>query len=284
MELHSFLDHEHCGKQLLSDWTKNLVSSTVRFKTTPVGFKECFLNGADIIVDILQIHIETHLCVFQKSCLDRDMWWEGKKSQVHVRLDKLGGWNSFTALHRSDLLFLSQLNSHYCLVITTNSFTAKWMGDWYSLALFSICVNIVFVFLHPFLVESPRWLLTKGRVREAAEIINNIRTFNKQEKIKELESKLKPIAELENKQEKDSLGPLDIFKNLVIFRFSMFVWYSKSIYFLPDCSVWWLSSGLWMTISTSPAHSMLRTYMETSGSTSALWLLLRPQRFSWGHF
>ena len=138
-------------------------------------------------------------------------------------MDKLGGWNSFTALHRSDLLFLSQLNSHYCLVITTNSFTAKWMGDWYSLALFSICVNIVFVFLHPFLVESPRWLLTKGRVREAAEIINNIRTFNKQEKIKELESKLKPIAELENKQEKDSLGPLDIFKNLVIFRFSMFV-------------------------------------------------------------
>ena len=73
---------------------------------------------------------------------------------------------------------------------------------------------------HPFLVESPRWLLTKGRVSEAAEIINNIRKFNKQEPVRELEEKLRPIAEQENQQARDSLGPLDIFKNFVIFRYS----------------------------------------------------------------
>ena len=96
---------------------------------------------------------------------------------------------------------------------------AKWMGDWYPLALFSVCVNILFVFLHPLLVESPRWLLTKGRVTEAAEIINNIRKINNQEQVMELEEKLRPIAEQENQQARDSLGPLDIFKNLVIFRY-----------------------------------------------------------------
>ena len=94
------------------------------------------------------------------------------------------------------------------------------MGDWYPLAMFSICVNIIFVFFHPFLVESPRWLLTKGRVSEAAEIINNIRKFNKQEPVTELEEKLRPIAEQENQQAKDSMGPLDIFKNFVIFRYN----------------------------------------------------------------
>ena len=93
------------------------------------------------------------------------------------------------------------------------------MGDWYPLALFSVCVNILFVFLHPLLVESPRWLLTKGRVTEAAEIINNIRKINNQEQVMELEEKLRPIAEQENQQARDSLGPLDIFKNLVIFRY-----------------------------------------------------------------
>ena len=94
------------------------------------------------------------------------------------------------------------------------------MGDWYPLALFSVCVNILFVFLHPLLVESPRWLLTKGRVTEAAEIINNIRKINNQEPVMELEEKLRPIAEQENQQERDTLGPLDIFKNLFIFRYS----------------------------------------------------------------
>ena len=92
------------------------------------------------------------------------------------------------------------------------------MGDWYPLALFSVCVNILFVFLNPLLVESPRWLLTKGRVTEAAEIINNIRKINNQEPVMELEEKLRPIAEQENQQARDTLGPLDIFKNLVIFR------------------------------------------------------------------
>ena len=114
------------------------------------------------------------------------------------------------------------------------------MGDWYPLAIFSICVNIIFVFFHPFLVESPRWLLTKGRVSEAAEIINNIRKFNKQEPVRELEEKLKPIAEQENQQARDSLGPLDIFKNFVIFRYSPYflkhVMLSE-IPFFKDCCV-----------------------------------------------
>ena len=103
MELHSFLDHEHCGKQLLSDWTKNLVSSTVRFKTTPVGFKECFLNGADIIVDILQklIYVYSRNLVLTEIC--------DEKGRNHKYMSDWISWVAGTAL----LPFIGQICYFY---------------------------------------------------------------------------------------------------------------------------------------------------------------------------
>ena len=55
------------------------------------------------------------------------------------------------------------------------TFSAKSLGDWYYFGMVSVSMNIVFVFLHPFLPESPRWLISQKRFSEAAELINRIR-------------------------------------------------------------------------------------------------------------
>ena len=59
--------------------------------------------------------------------------------------------------------------------LTNIHITAKSLGDWYYFGMVSVSMNIVFVFLHPFLPESPRWLISQKRFSEAAELINGIR-------------------------------------------------------------------------------------------------------------
>jgi len=72
----------------------------------------------------------------------------------------------------------------------TIPFVAEWMGHWYPFGLFSILINVVFVIMHPFLPESPRWLLTVNKYKEAADLINHMRIQNKLEPIENLEEKL----------------------------------------------------------------------------------------------
>ena len=59
--------------------------------------------------------------------------------------------------------------------LTNIHIPAKSLGDWYYFGMVSVSMNIVFVFLHPFLPESPRWLISQKRFSEAAELINGIR-------------------------------------------------------------------------------------------------------------
>ena len=54
---------------------------------------------------------------------------------------------------------------------------AKWLVDWYSFGLFTTLINVVLIFMHPFLPESPRWLITENKYAEAASLINKIRTI-----------------------------------------------------------------------------------------------------------
>ena len=70
------------------------------------------------------------------------------------------------------------------------------MGHWYPFGLFSILINVVFVIMHPFLPESPRWLLTVKKYKEAADLINHMRIENKLEPIENLEETLGKIFHL----------------------------------------------------------------------------------------
>ena len=63
------------------------------------------------------------------------------------------------------------------LVINIWLLLAKWLVDWYSFGLFTTLINVVLIFMHPFLPESPRWLITENKYAEAASLINKIRTI-----------------------------------------------------------------------------------------------------------
>ena len=78
-----------------------------------------------------------------------------------VALPFVGLWNIF-------ILWKKNFFDEY-------TFSAKSLGDWYYFGMVSVSMNIVFVFLHPFLPESPRWLISQKRFSEAAELINRIR-------------------------------------------------------------------------------------------------------------
>ena len=59
--------------------------------------------------------------------------------------------------------------------MATIPFIAKWLVDWYSFGLFTTLINVVLIFMHPALPESPRWLITERKYSEAASLINKIR-------------------------------------------------------------------------------------------------------------
>ena len=78
----------------------------------------------------------------------------------------------------------------------TIPFIAELMDHWYSFGLFSILINIVFIIMHPFIPESPRWLLTVKKYKEAADLINYMRKENKLEPIENLDEKLGMIIKM----------------------------------------------------------------------------------------
>jgi len=69
-------------------------------------------------------------------------------------------------------------------------FMAQVIGHWYPFSLVVVLLNVVFIFCHPYLPESPRWLITQKRFSEAADLINDIRKINGFEVIANLEEKL----------------------------------------------------------------------------------------------
>ena len=54
-------------------------------------------------------------------------------------------------------------------------FTAQAIGHWYPFSLVVVLINVVFIFCHPYLPESPRWLISERKFIEAADLINDIR-------------------------------------------------------------------------------------------------------------
>ena len=50
--------------------------------------------------------------------------------------------------------------------------------------------------MHPFIPESPRWLLTVKKYKEAADLINYMRKENKLEPIENLDEKLGMIIKM----------------------------------------------------------------------------------------
>ena len=59
------------------------------------------------------------------------------------------------------------------------------MVGWYSFGLFTTLINVTIVFMHPFLPESPRWLITEKKYAEAASLINKIRKIIHSKKLTE---------------------------------------------------------------------------------------------------
>jgi len=103
--------------------------------------------------------------------------------------------------------------------MTLLPYIAKWIGSWYPFAMLSTCVNIIFLLFHPFLTESPRWLISEKRFGEAATIVNNIRKVNGLKEVEGLDSELERLFKNEKKEGKSKFATiLPIFKNFVIFR------------------------------------------------------------------
>ena len=61
------------------------------------------------------------------------------------------------------------------LIQNNDLYTAQVIGHWYPFSLVVVLLNVVFIFCHPYLPESPRWLITQKRFSEAADLINDIR-------------------------------------------------------------------------------------------------------------
>lgn len=98
-------------------------------------------------------------------------------------------------------------------------------------------VPMAFVFFtYKILPESPRWLITSGRLTEAEKVIRDIAKVNKAEVPKDLEQRLKVMI---SKSKEKSLGYLTLFKSPVIslrtvcicvaFTSSAFVYYQLMI-------------------------------------------------------
>ena len=102
------------------------------------------------------------------------------------RLSHSQGCRCYLELFVFFYLYFSVLNLNFKTNIkSTNHFSdkplllAKWLVGWYSFGLFTTLINVVIVFMHPFLPESPRWLITEKKYAEAASLINKIRkTFH----------------------------------------------------------------------------------------------------------
>ena len=60
------------------------------------------------------------------------------------------------------------------LIQNNDLYTAQIIGHWYPFSLVVVLLNVVFIFCHPYLPESPRWLITQKRFSEAAALINDI--------------------------------------------------------------------------------------------------------------
>jgi len=87
-------------------------------------------------------------------------------------------------------------------------FVAKWLVGWYSFGLFTTLINVVIVFMHPFLPESPRWLITEKKYAEAASLINKIRIINGHQEMEDLEDKLEKNVGGETETEDSFLSAL----------------------------------------------------------------------------
>merc|ERR1712227_682405 len=76
------------------------------------------------------------------------------------------------------------------IVDDSPAFQAKWCGDWYVFGTLSVSLNCLFIFIHPYIPESPRWLVSGRKFEEAGNLINDIRKFNNLSEIDNLEVKL----------------------------------------------------------------------------------------------
>ena len=48
-------------------------------------------------------------------------------------------------------------------------------GDWYIFGILSVSLNCLFILIHSFIPESPRWLVSGRKFGEAGKLINEIR-------------------------------------------------------------------------------------------------------------
>merc|ERR1719474_853451 len=90
---------------------------------------------------------------------------------------------------------------------------AWYMRDWYTFGLLSVCINLILVICHPFIPESPRWLISEKKFKEAAELINEMRKVNGQEMFSDLEMILTEGTEVDTKT-----NTMEMLKNPQIFR------------------------------------------------------------------
>ena len=78
----------------------------------------------------------------------------------------------------------------------TLSFIGWMWGDWFVASIIGAIGMVLLFVAYPFIIESPRWLLSQnGRIEEVKEIINKIAKTNKRSVSDDLDQRLRVIQE-----------------------------------------------------------------------------------------
>ncbi|PIK36869.1 putative solute carrier family 22 member 15-like [Apostichopus japonicus] len=165
----------------------------------------------------------------------------------------------------------------FALGNVTFSLMAFYIRDWRMLSLAIAVTNVPFLFLSCFIPESPRWLMSEGRISEAEDALYRVGkmsnpTFNRQ---------MVSITETKEEGPKASSGTFDAFRTPEIRRrllALMFAWFTCSfVYYGLTMNATSQGSNMYVSFALSglvevPAHLICTVALNRIGRKRCLFL------------